>query len=265
MRSPSGSHVAASDPGAMEARTAVIALDHPSAFDAARVGRKAATLAVARAAGLPAGPGVVLTTEWSSEQVGLAHEVWRIISHDGALALVVRRSPTARTTRVSKELSAVGAVRTVTTAQEFAAAVDAVHDRSTAVLVQPLAEAAWRGVVFGDGPTTDRRTRPVVACVAAAAPAEVWVAEIDHHGRTRDVISADRRRPPAARPAVARRPVVPPRRPHVRGAARRRLAGPARRDAAPGRHPARYRRARRPEAEPDVRAPAIAASVTTSV
>ena len=174
----------------MEARTPVIALDHPSAFDATRVGGKAATLAVARAAGLPAGPGVVLTTEWSPEQVGLTHEVWRIISHDGAQALVVRRSSTVRVMRAEQELSAVGAVRVVANAAEFAAAVDAVHDQSTAVLVQPVADAAWRGVVFGDGPTTGRRTRPVVACVAADSPAEVWVAEIDHHGRTCDIMSA---------------------------------------------------------------------------
>ncbi len=230
-----------------------------------RVGRKAATLAVARAAGLPAGPGVVLTTEWSSEQVGLAHEVWRIISHDGALALVVRRSPTTRTTRVATELSAVGAVRTVTSAQEFAAAVDAVHDQSTAVLVQPLADAAWRGVVFGDGPTTGRRTRPVVACVAAAAPAEVWVAEIDHHGRTRDVISADG----AAQPQldllsrVARLSRLVDR--TFEG--QRDVDWLARPDGTlrlvdirPG-----IDAPAGPEPEPDVRAPAIASSVTTSV
>ena len=42
----------------MDTGTPVIALDHPSAFDIARVGRKAATLAVARASGLPVGSGV---------------------------------------------------------------------------------------------------------------------------------------------------------------------------------------------------------------
>ena len=45
----------------MNTTAPVIALDHPAALDAARVGRKAANLAAARAAGLPVAPGVVLT------------------------------------------------------------------------------------------------------------------------------------------------------------------------------------------------------------
>ncbi len=71
----------------------VIALDHPAALDAARVGHDAAALATARAAGLPVGPGVVLTRMWSSDDAHTAELVWRIVSHDGAIALSVRPSP----------------------------------------------------------------------------------------------------------------------------------------------------------------------------
>ncbi|CAN5761661.1 MAG: hypothetical protein ACR2HP_11775 [Ilumatobacteraceae bacterium] len=172
----------------MEARAPIVALDHPWALDGARVGRKAATLAVARAAGLPVGSGVVLTVDWTRDQVGAAHQVWRIISQDGRRALVVRRSSIDRGNRAGRvELGGVGVVRTVAGASEFTAAVEAVHDDRTAVLVQPVAESAWRGVMFADA--TGRRPRPVVACVAEATPDQVWVAEIDHHGRTRDVLS----------------------------------------------------------------------------
>ena len=172
----------------VEPPTPVIALDHPLAFDATRVGRKAATLAVARAAGLPVGTGVVLTVDWSRDQVGAAHQVWRIISQDGARALVVRRSSLDRGNRAVRELGVVGDVRTVAGAPEFTAAIEAVHDDRTAVLVQPVAEAAWRGVMFADA--TGRRPRPVVAAVAESTPEQIWVAEIDHHGRTREVLSA---------------------------------------------------------------------------
>lgn len=174
----------------MEPGTPVIALDHPWAFETARVGRKAATLAVARAAGLPVGTGVVLTVDWTSDQVGVAHQVWRIISQDGAQPLVVRRSPTGRGNRAARELGVVGVVRTLAGAPEFSAAVEALHDPATAVLVQPVAFAAWRGVTFANGSGEGRRLRPIVACVSQEAPDETWVAEIDQHGRTLDVISA---------------------------------------------------------------------------
>ena len=88
----SGSQGSRADSGAMSTPAPVIALDHPAAFDAARVGRKAAALARARAAGLPVGSGVVLTDQWCRDDRATAPQVWRIISHDGALPLVVRPS-----------------------------------------------------------------------------------------------------------------------------------------------------------------------------
>ena len=77
----------------MNAAVPVIALDHPAAFDVARVGRTSATLAGARAAGLPVGSGVVLTTDWRREDRTTVEQIWRIISHDGARPLVARPSP----------------------------------------------------------------------------------------------------------------------------------------------------------------------------
>jgi hypothetical protein len=44
----------------------------------------------------------------------------------------------------------------------------------------------------------NRRPRPVVACVDAARPDQVWLAEIDHHGRTRKILSDEvEAQPPA--------------------------------------------------------------------
>ncbi len=59
----------------------------------ARVGDDAAALAAARAAGLPVGPGVVLTAGWSTGDSATAEMVWQIVSHDGAIQLTVRPSP----------------------------------------------------------------------------------------------------------------------------------------------------------------------------
>src|SRR3954471_6109389 len=74
----------------MNTTAPVIALDPPPALDAARVGRKAANLAAARAAGLPVAPGVVLTADWSSDDEATALQVWRVTSLDGPPPLVVR-------------------------------------------------------------------------------------------------------------------------------------------------------------------------------
>ena len=70
----------------------VIALDHPVACDATRVGDDAAALATARAAGLPVGRGVVLTPQWCTSDSATIDMLWRIVSHDGAMSLAVRPS-----------------------------------------------------------------------------------------------------------------------------------------------------------------------------
>src|SRR3954469_11273648 len=93
--------------GPMNTTAPVIALDTPAALDATRLGRKAANLAAARAAGLPVAPGVVLTADWSCDDHATALQVWRIISHDGARPLVVRPSPTGRGRRHAAGTGAV--------------------------------------------------------------------------------------------------------------------------------------------------------------
>jgi pyruvate,water dikinase len=182
---------------AMNTTAPVIALDTPAALDAARVGRKAADLAAARAAGLPVAPGVVLTADWSSHDATTALQVWRIISHDGACPLVVRPSPIGRDRRPAP---GTGAVETATVAHdgnELLAALDALRaeDPRLPLLVQPHVPAIWRGALFADGTNGGWRARPVV--VAAAHDGTEWTAELDHGGRVRDVLSAHAAGPPA--------------------------------------------------------------------
>ena len=179
----------------MNTAVPVIALDHPAAFDVARVGRKAAALARARAAGLPVGSGVVLTTQWVREDRATVELVWRIISHDGARPLVVRPSTVERDRRQTADTGALGPTSVVRTAAELLVAIDAIRhgaDRSEVnvpVLVQPHLASAWRGVLFGDDATIGRRRRAVVLAGREDAEAAPWTAELDHAGRVRDVLS----------------------------------------------------------------------------
>ena len=137
----------------MNTTAPVIALDTPAALDAARVGRKAANLAAARAAGLPVAPGVVLTADWSSEDTATAVQVWRIISHDGARSLVVR--PVGRRPRPSPPGAATGAIEAAPSSPTPTPCCrrspsSGRTTRATPVLVQPHVPGAWRGVLFAD-------------------------------------------------------------------------------------------------------------------
>jgi pyruvate,water dikinase len=180
----------------MSTTTPVIALDHPAALDAARVGRKAADLAAARAAGLPVGPGVVLTTEWATEDRPTAGLVWRITSHDGTRPLTVRPSPAGDRRRADAG-RATGAVATTTVVHDLEAMLAAIaalrsDDPTAPVLLQPHAVGSWQGVLFAD----DRAHRLRATSVVAARPAvggetEEWVAELDRAGRVVDVLTAE--------------------------------------------------------------------------
>ncbi|MET0457648.1 MAG: hypothetical protein ABW195_00245, partial [Ilumatobacteraceae bacterium] len=172
----------------------------PAACDAARVGRKAAALAKARAAGLPVGSGVVLTTQWCHDDRATVTQVWRIISHDGVLPLVVRPSAVVRDRARPADAGAIEPTVVVRDLDGFCAAVDAVRlgrDRAEAnvpVLVQPHVAGTWHGVLFGDDSRPGRRRRRVVVARrgddAGATPADdEWIAELDDAGRTRDVLS----------------------------------------------------------------------------
>jgi hypothetical protein len=189
----------------MNTTAPVIALDTPAALDAARVGRKAANLAAARAAGLPVAPGVVLTSDWSSDDTSTALQVWRITSHDGARPLVVRPSAVGSDRRRSNRSDA-GALEAATVVHDgdaMLAAVAALRavDAATPVLVQPHVSGSWRGVLFADDAGGGWRARPLVVTEATSRGGAVhreWVAEIDHAGRVRDVHSAE---PTAGPPA----------------------------------------------------------------
>jgi rifampicin phosphotransferase len=189
--------------GPMNATAPVIALDTPAALDATRVGRKAANLAAARAAGLPVAPGVVLTSDWSSADTATALQVWRITSLDGGRPLVVRPSAAGPRARRSTAVAA-GALGTATVVLDCPAmlrAIDSLRaaDPTMPVLLQPHVAAAWRGVLFADDAAGGWRARPLVVAEAPSSGRGEWIAELDHAGRPLDVLSAD----PAAGPATA--------------------------------------------------------------
>jgi len=176
----------------MNTTAPVIALDTPAALDAARVGRKAANLAAARAAGLPVAPGVVLTADWSSDDTATAVQVWRILSHDGARSLVVR--PSAAGTDRRRSGAATGAVEAATVVHDAEAMLSAIatlraHNATTPVLMQPHVSGMWRGVLFADDAGGGWRARPLVVAAEPTAIDSQWIAELDHTGRVRDILT----------------------------------------------------------------------------
>ncbi len=178
--------------GSMNTTAPVIALDTPAALDAARVGRKAANLAAARAAGLPVAPGVVLTADWSSEDTATAVQVWRIISHDGARPLVVR--PSAAGTDRRRPATVTGAIEAATVVHDVDAMLSAIaalraHNAITPVLVQPHVSGTWRGVLFADDAGGGWRARPLVVAADPSSIDRQWIAELDHSGRVRDIVT----------------------------------------------------------------------------
>jgi pyruvate,water dikinase len=199
----------------MSALPSVVVLDDPRAVDPALVGAKAANLARARSAGLPALPGVVLTTSWSRAAVNAATDAWRDLSRDGAYRVVVRSSSTGEDGGESSMAGVFESVLDVGDEARFLAAVDAVVgsaaaareaglvDAAMAVLVQPMIDAQWGGVLFGADPVSGRRDRFLIAAVDGGPDALVsgrvdgWTAVLDRRGRVRDVRSGhDAARPP---------------------------------------------------------------------
>jgi len=199
----------------MSADPSVVALDDPRAVDPALVGAKAANLARARSAGLPALPGVVLTTSWNADQAEPAVDAWRRLSGDGASRVVVRSSSTGEDGGASSMAGVFESVLDVGDEQQFRVAVDAVVrsaaaardaglvDATMAVLVQPMIDAQWGGVLFGADPVSGRRDRFLIAAVDGGPDALVsgrvdgWTALLDRRGRVREVRSGhDAARPP---------------------------------------------------------------------
>jgi pyruvate,water dikinase len=199
----------------MPACPTVVALDDPCSADPALVGAKAASLARARSAGLPALPGVVLTTTWRPSETGAAVDAWRRLSGDGTSRVVVRSSSTGEDGDGSSMAGVFESVLDVGDEERFIVAVDAVVnsaaaaresglvDAAMAVLVQPMVDASWGGVLFGADPMTGRRDRFLVAAVNGGPDAVVsgtvdgWTATLDRRGRVREERSSnDAHRPP---------------------------------------------------------------------
>jgi pyruvate,water dikinase len=159
----------------------VLDLRDPAALDARLTGSKAAALAKAAIAGLNTLPGVVLTTALSRAVDTGAHVADHpalreafVRAEGDRRPLVARSSSVVEDTAESSMAGQFDSVIGITGFDAYVAAVLAVlHSRSRAgaadspiaVLVQPLVEPRYGGVLFGIDPVTGRSDRRVVSAV----------------------------------------------------------------------------------------------------
>ncbi len=171
--------------GASEKSEPLVLLDDPIAADPARVGGKAATLARARAAGLPTLPGVVVTMR--ADVASLASDPARLSAllreHLGHGPLIARSSSTVEDSPqhsmagrfdtiagVSEDHEIADAVLAVVRSAERVAAEDRLDEvPPIAVLVQPMVDPRFGGVCFGVEPVTGRIDRKF-AVVSTSGP-----------------------------------------------------------------------------------------------
>ena len=169
----------------------VVDLDNELARRVDVTGAKAAALARARAARLPALPGFVLTTAGTTALAtgrtsrllaAALHDAWARLSGTGAQALVVRSSSTIEDGGSQSMAGMFRSVLDVRGWEAFLAAIDEViasgRDAPLAVLVQPYLAPAWGGVLFGADPVTGRADRLVVAAVPGG-PDRLVSGEVD--------------------------------------------------------------------------------------
>ncbi len=156
----------------------VVDLDDQAATDADIVGAKAAALARARSAGMPALPGFAISTAGARaiaagratrDQAAALLAAWQAVSEDGAHPVVVRSSSTAEDGGSQSMAGLFTSVLDVRDWERFLQAVDEViasgGDAPIAVLVQRFLRPTWGGVLFGADPVTGRTDRIVVAAV----------------------------------------------------------------------------------------------------
>ena len=191
-------------------RPDLVDLADPGATDGSLVGAKAANLALARAAGLPVLPGVVLSTAWDHhgwshpsrpERAVPARRAWEAVSARGTRPVVVRSSSTNEDGGSSSMAGVFASVLDVVAWPDFMAAVDdvlasgeraALPDARMAVLVQPLLAPRWGGVLFGADPITGRTDRLLVSAVEGGPDSLVsgrdggWTAVLSPRGRVLD-------------------------------------------------------------------------------
>lgn len=162
-------------------RPFVVALSDKVALDPLLVGGKAAALAQGATAGLATLPGVVLTTAFCDAVDGGAQvaehpavrEAFEQAKGDDA-DLVARSSSVVEDTASSSMAGQFESVIGISGFEAFVSAVSAVidsreragaTDHPIAVLVQPLIEPLFGGVMFGCDPVTGRTDRRVVSAV----------------------------------------------------------------------------------------------------
>jgi phosphoenolpyruvate synthase/pyruvate phosphate dikinase len=171
----------------------VVDLRHEEAREPALTGGKAAALSAAAVAGLDILPGVVLTTAFSD-----AVDAGAAVAGHPAVAEAFRRAGGEHQDLVARSSSVVEdaassmagqfeSVIGITGLDRFTEAVTAVLDSRTragaadqpiAVLVQPLIDPAYGGVLFGVDPVTGRSDRRVVSAVTGG-PERLVSGEVD--------------------------------------------------------------------------------------
>ncbi len=173
----------------------VVRLDEPAALNADRVGAKAAALARATKAGMPALPGFVISTEGTAaltdddkrqQALCILLEAWTA-SAGVERALVVRSSSTIEDGASSSMAGRFESVLDVTGWDAFVEAVDDVIDSAIledgdaapmAVLVQPMLRPRLGGVLFGADPMTGRTDRLLLTAVEGG-PHQLVSGEVD--------------------------------------------------------------------------------------
>jgi phosphohistidine swiveling domain-containing protein len=195
----------------------VIDLTDPRATDPAVAGAKAAALAKAAVAGLPVVPGFVLTTGTTGSSP-CAREALRGASRLGLTAVAVRSSSTVEDAAESSMAGMFTSVLDVLGDDAFDAAVDEVlasgravsGTAPMAVLVQPMVDSAWGGVLFTADPITGRTDHMVVAASADGASSVVdgaassFTAALSRRGRVVEVRDQGEAPPSSALRALAR-------------------------------------------------------------
>jgi rifampicin phosphotransferase len=174
-------HVRTAPPSVDVERPFVVELGDETATDSTLTGGKAAALARAAEAGLAVLPGVVLTTAFCDAVDGGAdvarhaavREAYARASGDDA-SLVARSSSVVEDTAGSSMAGQFESIVGIKGFDEFIAAVTVVldsreragaADQPIAVLVQPLIDPKFGGVLFGVDPVSGRSDRRVVSAV----------------------------------------------------------------------------------------------------
>lgn len=168
----------------------VLDLDDPRAVDVALVGASAANLAAARAVGLPALGGVVVTRGWNAAGARAATEAWDALAAERHGALVRPTTGGAFAVRGRDELTAC-----------LARAIAEPRAESVAFLIHPIVDVAWSGRVLGADPATGRRDRVLLTARQGRpfidhGPSPAWVASVSRLGRIERIVDDTGPRPP---------------------------------------------------------------------